>query len=404
MKETARAQQHSSYRKTATMTKALILNNCGLESFVSSELAQILLRKPNDLNATTFNGAVLFESKAHEELFKFCYLSQSATKVMSLIGMFVSSKDTLDSLLEQISSMDFSAWLSSSRTLAVRTDFEPLNSSRQEFESEIGSTIIKQTSCKVNLSSPDVLIYVCKRDTTVFVGVDFSGADLAKRDYRIFTGRQNIKSPVAAFACHKAGIKKGEVIVDPFCKNGTVVIECTHMLLGRSVHLFAKDKFQCTKMPEFSKISFDEFFEDIDKKQLAELPATLYAVDGDFRHISSSKKNAKIAGVEKMISFSRTTPDWIDTKFEKGEVDHIITYVPQFSKTFSQKEIEKKLEELFYQANFVVSKKGSVVCISSETKILEACAEKHKFRKTFEQLVLQGQESFFVAVFEFKKD
>jgi len=141
---------------------------------------------------------------------------------------------------------------------------------------------------------------------------------------------------------------------------------------------------------------------DLFEKKLEKIPNQIYAIDANFRHISAIKKNAKIAGVDKMISYSRTAPDWIDTKFEKEQIHHIISFVPQFSKSFSQKEIEKQLQELFYQSSFVLHPTGNIVCISRETKVLGEYAEKYKFSKTFEQEVKQGNESFFVVKFEKK--
>lgn len=381
------------------MMKALVLNNCGIESFVISELCSLLSITEKELNATPYSGAVVFEHESFEQLFTYCYLGQSPSKVLSLVGSFSLTDFKLDDLLEQIKKLDFVFWLDSSTSLAVRTDLEPKDSSRRETEAEIGAVIVKVTHCKVNLSKPDVLIYVTSRDGTVFVAVDLCEADLAKRDYRIFTGRVNIKAPVAAFACYKAQINEGEIVIDPFCKNGTVVLECAHSLLHRSVHFFHKDKFLFTRMPKFSTLDFDEFLDGLDEKQLKKIPHELYAIDANFRHISAIKKNAKIAGVDKMISYSRTSPDWIDTKFDKEQVHHIICFVPQFSKTFAVKEIEKHLQELFYQASFVLAPSGNVVCISRETKVLGEYAEKYKFSKSFEQEIKQGDVSFFVAVF-----
>ena len=117
------------------------------------------------------------------------------------------------------------------------------------------------------------------------------------------------------------------------------------------------------------------------------------------RHVESAKKNAKIAGVDRYIKFARSNIEWLDTKKDKETVDKIITYPPQKTKYVNFKDIEKKYRELFYQAEFILKKKGKVVLITKETETLEKSAEIYKFKLEKKIEVMQGKQKFYILVF-----
>jgi len=375
--------------------KILILCNSGIEEFVAHECSLFFA----DSSVEILKGGVIVDAPSFEDVAGFCYQSQGASCVLALLGSFDCSTLSVENLTQGMSTVDCSDWLSPERSVAVRTNIDPTSSSRQHLEAELGAVVIKNTSCSVNLSSPDALVFVTALGSQIYAGVDLTG-DLSKRDYRIFSCRETIKGPIAAALGWKAGVGPGQQVIDMFCRDGIIVIELICRLLGKSVHYYRKDKFLFCSMPHFSSVDFDEIFAKVDEHILTDAPAIVIALDEDFKHISSTKKNAKIAGVEKFLQFSRTEPDWIDTKFTKKSIQHIITYVPQFRKMIDSKKIEKKLRELFYQAGYVLADNGKVCCISKETDRVTTYAEQYQFKKVTEHAVMQGKENFFVVVYE----
>ncbi len=106
--------------------------------------------------------------------------------------------------------------------------------------------------------------------------------------------------------------------------------------------------------------------------------------------LAAAKKNAKIAGVDKLIKFSRTEVSWLDLRFEENTVVAILTQVPTPGKSIARKEIEEMLAELFYQAAYVLEKKGAVVLICPDSAIAKKGAEKHGFTLERELNIYQG--------------
>jgi 23S rRNA G2445 N2-methylase RlmL len=120
-------------------------------------------------------------------------------------------------------------------------------------------------------------------------------------------------------------------------------------------------KRMTTKCLQFNKIhDTDKLFSKIDAEILKET-LKIYCFDKEFRYLNSAKKNAKIAGVDKDINFSRSDVEWMDTKLDKESVDKIITQPPQPTKNLDIKKLTKIYDEFFYQAEFVLKKKGRII-------------------------------------------
>ncbi|MFC1800819.1 Rossmann-like fold-containing protein, partial [Nanoarchaeota archaeon] len=114
------------------------------------------------------------------------------------------------------------------------------------------------------------------------------------------------------------------------------------------------------------------------------------AYDSQMRNVESAKKNAKIAGVNKLITFSKMDAEWLDTKLDKKSVDKIVTNLPRIGKE-SIKFISKLYKEFFYQAEFILKDDGLIVCITNNTEVLKKYADEYKFKVKSENEILSGQ-------------
>ena len=116
-------------------------------------------------------------------------------------------------------------------------------------------------------------------------------------------------------------------------------------------------------------------------------------------NINAAKKNAKIAGINKAINFSRIDPEWLDLKLDKESIDKIVTHPPELTKHTNPKDIEKIHDQFFYQAEFIIKKDGKVVVITKTTDLIKKAAEKYKFKVEKEREVWEGKEAFKLVVF-----
>lgn len=89
--------------------------------------------------------------------------------------------------------------------------------------------IIYKLGFKVDLKTPENTIYVDIIDDNCLIGV-LEAKDLHKRDYKAKASNQSLNACLAYFMLKLLG--KGDLI-DPFCRDGVIVIEAARMKLGK---------------------------------------------------------------------------------------------------------------------------------------------------------------------------
>lgn len=287
--------------------KALLITAKGGEETAKQEIKELI-----NADSTITEEAVEFEFSDYKDIFILAYCSQSASRII---------------LLDKIEN-----WLKEGMTFRVTCE-------EREKEEGIGAEINKKNIYKVDLEKPQITLFQHKEK----LGIDFTG-DISKRNFRIFTHRHSMKGTTAFILLKEAGFTGKETLLDPFCKDGTLTLEAVHYSIRRPIRFYEKENFPFLKMEKFKSFNFEKFFESFKEK---ESKATIYAVSSDSRDLEATKKNAKIAGV-KDFSVSRLDLDWLDTKFEKNEIDLLVTHLPKLT--------PKQLKELYYQAVFIAKK------------------------------------------------
>ncbi|MBW2973231.1 hypothetical protein KY346_02470 [Candidatus Woesearchaeota archaeon] len=317
--------------------KAIVLTNKGIEDISKKEIKELI-----NADAQIHEGFLTFEAE-QKDLFVLCYKAQSLTKVIMVA----------DDLNEYVKN----------KTFAVRSH-----------EKELEIKIAEKIQGKVDLKNPDVTIYAVNEK---YYGIDLTGEDLSRRDYRIFLGPESLKGTIAYALVRLSGYDSSKTLLDPFCRDGIIPIEAALYATKRSPNYFKKDKFA------FLKIFPDINLEKLDK--IAEAKISVNASDAQMIHVNAAKKNAKIAGVNKQISFSRVMLKDIDLKF--NDVDCLAT-MP----------VQGKQEEFFKQAELVMKKNGKIVLImrKDSEKYKEAG---NKFKLSEERKVMQGKEEWTILVF-----
>ncbi|MBU2634388.1 MAG: hypothetical protein KJ674_04025 [Nanoarchaeota archaeon] len=203
---------------------------------------------------------------------------------------------------------------------------------------------------KINFKEPKTIIFVDILNNYCFIGINFIKY---KRDYRVRASRNSL-SPVIAYSLLKiANIKKTNSLLDPFCNDGSILIEAG-LLSIKKLCGFTQD----TK---------------------------------------NALINSKIAKVN--IDLSNNQIDWIDTLLKKNSIDFIISKPPILSKRANKELVEKQIRELFYQAQYIL--KNKLVLITSKTELLEKYSKQFKFSMKKELEIQVGDTLY--KVFSFKK-
>jgi 23S rRNA G2445 N2-methylase RlmL len=370
--------------------------NKGFESICADEIKEILGKKTKTAKIEQKSGFVIFDFKDFEEIFTLCYKSQSASQVFLLLNQF-----PLNDFATALAKLDLSGCLK--KTFSIQTIKDSDEVSSQEIAQDFGAEIANKTGTNAVYKNADTNFVVLVSGKTCYFGVDFSGEDLGRRDYRIFVGNKSLKGNVAYSLVRLAGFNSKKSLLDPFCGSGEIPIEAALLATDFPVRHYNKDKFPFRKLPQFQEFDFDSFFSKVDKQTKLDAKTNITAMDRNFKFVNQSQKNAKIAGVVKKIDFSRLELEWLDSKFKKETVDCFVTIPIQPSKSLAADFVEKIYKEIFFQLEFVLANEGKAVFAIRKgpaIDLLKKHAEAKKFAVSEEREFWVGKEEWVATIFK----
>ncbi len=356
--------------------RCLGVTHQGIEDVAATEVSELLKTE-----ASIIDSAIIFEVSETKDICKLSYTAQSLRRVVLLLGEI--SYTDIDSMEAAGKEVDPGEWILG-KTFCLRcSKTENVQFSSQEIERAVGGAIKDKSGSEVDLEDPDVMFFAHVTEDKVYVGVDFSGFDMGKREYNIFSVQRSLKGDISYALFRLADMKNEGVFMDPFSGSGGIPIEAGMWLTGKSPHHYSKDKFCFLKYD----LGFDteEFLDSLDEPKTH--AGKVWALDLTQNFLNSSKKNAKIAGVNKAISFSRVDTDWLDLKFT--EVDAVATFVAR--------DHVLQLNSLFQQFGRFLKGRAVIVCDAPE---LEAAAEKHGFKIVESRVIHQGKTALPVHIFQ----
>ena len=370
--------------------KGFLTTHKGMEDIASME-AKELIGSESKIN----EGCIVFDIKSYEDLFILCYKSQSATGVCCLLSEF-DYKDIFDDFGKNIGKIKFDEWLGKNVRFRVKyaRNYED-DIASVETESKLGEIIIEHIQKrygykqKVELEKPEIIVFFCLTKKRCYAGIDFAGFDLSKRSYKIFQHPADIKGTIVYSLIRLADYGKNEVLLDVFSGSGTIPIEAALFSSKFPVRYFDKEKFIFSKFEKFKKFDFNKLFGKLDR-EISDYKPRIYNVDLSMNNINYAKKNSKLAGVDKKISFSRMDAEWLDTKFEKGKIDKIVTKMPNSNGN-------DLYNEFFYQAEFILNDKGKIVLIGNK-ELIEKYAFKYKFEISEQREIFNGKMKYGVFI------
>ena len=383
--------------------EAIAITNRGIEDITIQEIGELVKTKPK-----AKDDVVVFSVKSFEDLCEVCYKAQSVSRVLFLFSTFKVDqglKKTQANMKKVIDKSSLSKWLKRDNTFKVLCKrVGKHNFTGQDVAALVGELVINKTkkkkgyNQKTDMKNPDIIVYVFINNGKGYIGVDFGGFDLGKRDYKIFSYAPSVKAPIAYSLLRLANFKSGKALLDPFSGEGVVAIEAALFVTKKPVNYYRKDKLQFVKYKNL-KINFNKFFKRLDKTKKPK-NTKIYCFNNQMRFLQTAKKNSKIAGVNKEIKFGRVDVEWLDARLSEGEVDVIVSSAPRVSKNMKTNLVKKLYNELFYQAKYVLKKNGRIALLSNNTKLMKEAALKSDFKAFEERSVWQGKQELKVCIFK----
>ena len=370
--------------------KGIVIVSRGIEHIAAMEINELI-----HSDCKIEESCVIFDLKKLSDLCLLCYKSQSADRIMYLIDSFNFSGFS-NELENSIKKTKFDRWLTKLKKFKV----ECIRIGSHNFKSiDVAKKFVRLTKkYKKDFKFDNVdykiifLIYII--DNKCYFGIDFAGFELNKRGYKIYLHPNSCRGTIAYALLRESGFKSNEVLLDPFSRDGVIPIEAALYTLNFPVNYYKKDKFAFLK---FLDLDFNKFFADIDKR-IKYTKTKIYTYDHLFKYVDYSRKNAKIAGIDKQLNFSRVELEWLDIKFKKESVDKIVTRLPESKNTA----IEKIYNEFFYQLEYILKRNGIIALISRIPDVVKQYASKHNFAAAEEKSIWSGSEELKILIIKKK--
>lgn len=133
------------------------------------------------------------------------------------------------------------------------------------------------------------------------ISFNTSGESLHKRGWRSLTPIAPIRETLAAFVLRAAQYRSHDVIVDPFCGSGTLIIEAARGIAGRPPGAGRRFAFEVS--PLFEHRKWERIRVRGEGDNISNSSLSLYGSDVDSTAIDLARRNAQAAGVATLTRF-----------------------------------------------------------------------------------------------------
>ncbi|MBI2658182.1 hypothetical protein HYX08_05815 [Candidatus Woesearchaeota archaeon] len=371
--------------------KGLLITSRGLEQTAAQDAKELI-----GAGCKIEDCCISFEAKKFEELCLLCYKCQSADRVMYLLGSF-EFDDFFSGFENFIGKLHFDEWILKHKKFRVECIRHGTHNFKSvDVEAKANRIIARKLKgTRIDLKEYEMIFMAHIVNSKCHFGIDFSGMELNKRGYKIFLHPNSLRGTIAYALVRESGFGKKEVMLDPFSRDGVIGIEAAFYASGFPHNYYKKEKFGFLRLK--IGVDFEKFFKKADRA-IKKPKAGIYSYDHLFKYVGYSKKNAKIAGVDKYINFSRVELEWLDIKFKEKSVDRIATSLP----VSKSADLNKIYNEFFYQSAYILKGNGTLAVISKMPELAKKSAEKNNFYIAKETEVWSGEQPLNILLFKKK--
>jgi putative N6-adenine-specific DNA methylase len=202
----------------------------------------------------------------------------------------------------------------------------------------------KQTGKRPNSGSEldKTVIHLYWKDNQAEIFLDTSGQTLAKHGYRKIPGKAPMLEALACATVMATKWDRNSSFVNPMCGSGTVAIEAALLATNRKPGLF-RSNYSFMYVLGYDESVYQNELQKIQRK-VKDIPGLMIvATDIQKDAINISRINAKVAGVEKLISF--LVCDFERTQIPEG--NGVIYFNPEYGERMGElADLEKTYKRL----------------------------------------------------------
>lgn len=285
----------------------LITTGRHLENLLADEINSLCA----DVQVKLAPGQVSFEGTL-EQAYTLCLWSRLANRV--LLKLAEGTADSVEQLYELSQSIPWYKHFDIHNTFAI--DFNGTN--RTFKNTQFGAQIVKDgivdlfTELKeqrpsVDKRTPDIRIQCRIHRQFAGIYLDLSGQSLHIRHYREKAGRAPLKEYLAYVMLLRSGWinEQDKPLYDPMCGSGTIAIEAAQ--IKANIAPGAKRiRWGFTHWRQHDSAQWEQLKQAALTGEKSDCELSIYANDIDGRIINTAFQNAKLAGVDSLIEFTKS--------------------------------------------------------------------------------------------------
>lgn len=296
----------------------------GLVEVLEDELKSIGI-KPLERSPS----GVSFESN-WEGCYKANLHLRTATRIIKPVLDFPAYQ--LDDLYHNTLKHDFTKYIDPHQTIAVDASVRESKIRDQRMLAlKIKDAIVDQFRDKfgerpnVDTERPSLRIMARLVKNQVSLAIDTSGSSLSQRGYRLDAGEAPLREHLAAALVLMSGWKPDQVLYDPMCGSGTILIEAA-MIARKIAPGLLRKSFGFQFMKGFQKDAWGQLIDEAISAEIEIPEGQFFGTDLDSKVLRMAKANAERAGVLENIDFKRMAVTEITAPTEKA--GYVITNPP----------------------------------------------------------------------------
>ena len=220
------------------------------------------------------------------------------------------------------------------------------------------------------------------------IRLDTTGDSLHKRGYRIKSGLAPIEETLAAALVKLIDYKKDDILVDPFCGSGTILIEAAMIAANIPPSIdraFVSETWDVIDKSIW-KLERENSIKCIDEDRKNDSEIKIYGFDIDKAMIQVARDNAKRAGVENLIEFERLdVKDLAENEKIKKSNNFIILTNPPYGERLNDGDVARVYESL--KASFSKMKGATLHVITSFDGMKKIFGPELKNRKIYNGMI-----------------
>jgi putative N6-adenine-specific DNA methylase len=276
----------------------------GMETLLAEELEELGFPK----TALGYRGVYVPEGNI-DAVYRINYCSRIAGRVLFPLSHFKCWDR--QALYKGIYAINWRHFFSVGQTFAIDAN---VSNSREFRNSHYVAQLAKDAICdqfrektgsrpNIDRANPDVQLNVFIHETTCIVSFDTSGAPLSRRGYRQAEGEAPLRQSLAAALLRLANYKGDEIMCDPCCGSGTLLIEAA-LIASRTPPGFLRQKWGFVHLPEFSQVEWLKVKNEADAQKIPLKPNKFFGVDINKNALHAAKVNLRAAGLHQFVDVS----------------------------------------------------------------------------------------------------